>query len=159
MNTVKKIALLVVIFSIAVGSVFGFLVRSGAGGTGQRVSFAASSFYVPGEYSCSPILGNYSDWLQLYVIGNRTSLNLNTVTIYDSDARITLTMPLNSTASAYVSYDPINDTFEALSLPLPSYWGPNVGLDISLSYYFSGNTPQTYSIGTTPIFQKSSITC
>jgi hypothetical protein len=86
-------------------------------------------------------------------------LNLDTVTIIDPGTRITLTMPLNSSVSAFVSYDPVNATYESISVPLPNYWSPNANLDISLSYYFSGSPPTSYSFGAIPIFQKQTLIC
>jgi hypothetical protein len=154
---VKKIALAVIVASIAVGAVFGLLVQSAASPS-RTITFDASIDYSPSGFIC-PNIGNYTEWLQIFVSGNRTGLNLNTVTVLDPGTRITLTMPLNMTSSEFVAYDEYNQTFEAISVPLPGYWSPRENLDISLSYYFSGLAPSDYTIGLTPIVQEKNMTC
>lgn len=158
MDTVKKVALIVVVASIVVGSAFGLFASSGTH-TSRAISIRASAITLNSPMSCPAVPANFSTWIQLGVYANRTNLMLVSLTVIGASPSITLNMDLNKTAYAY--YHAYNDTYETISIPMPQYWSPGTDVDVSVTYYYTDlnpTAPTAYAIGYIPV-ENGNLTC
>ncbi len=148
MEAWKKIALGVVAFSVIIGSVFGVLVQPEKP-LSQIFSFTDQAVQTATPSSCGQIPQNYTDWLEINVLGNRTGINFQRVDVFGEGTDITLTIPLNLTAYAF--FHPMNGSLEILYVPLPNYWSLGINLEVAVSYYITGYTPATQNLNPVPL--------
>jgi hypothetical protein len=139
----KYAALAVIILSVVTGALVGFFQPSDSPQK-QHYYFADEGMWSTASSSCSPIPYNWTLWLEIDVIGNRTGLNLQHVVIFGRTIQVQLPLALNDTI--YVAYRAINSTFERVFVPLPNYWNEGDSLQVSLTYYFTGFTTTTDSL-------------
>jgi hypothetical protein len=161
LNVVSKVAIIVIVGSIVIGSAFGIFVTSN---TTKNHSIAIDAMVIstPSPTTCGKIPANFTNWVQLYVFANQTDLQLISLTVVTPTPSISLQLPLNSTQSAYVYYHRYNVTQEDITVPLPNYWKPGDDLDLSVNYYYIGPNPtaQTvFTIGSRPITANATLSC
>ncbi|MDG6995396.1 MAG: hypothetical protein JRN52_05695 [Nitrososphaerota archaeon] len=152
MKAINAVALGVIIFSLALGTALGLLVQ-GDQPRNQTFSFTASAVYTSSPIHCGVIPKNYSNWLVIGVVGNRTGINFQTATIFTPGLNIRLDIPLNRTA--YVDYRVVNSSYESIIVPLPNYFDQGNGLSLSISYYISGYAPTSQTLLETPLLAGS----
>ncbi len=147
MRSAYKIAIVVIVSSILIGSMLGLLVRSDQP-PNQVFSFGAEITHTPSPIGCPGIPQNYSNWLEILVMGNRTGMNFVLTTVFSS-SQIRIDLPLNKSSFAF--YNAVNSTFEKIDVPLPNYFNSGESPEISVNYYITGYAITTYVIGPTPI--------
>lgn len=155
MGAFKWIAIAVMVFSIAVGTTFGLLITS-TSTNNQKYRFETHIYHTPTYEQCYPNPSSWNIWLEIDVIGNRTGMNFQSVTLYNSGNNIRIDLPLNSTS--FATYKEINSTLETIYLGLPNYFGPGSVLQISITFYISGFTPTSVTLPGTPIIDGN-VTC
>lgn len=155
MEKIKKLALVVIIISIIIGSAFGLLASSNEA-PNRVVRITANAFQTRSAFSCGGIPANFSNWMILQIHANQTFLNLISITALSSAPSITIDMDLNKTS--YVFYHTYNTTFETLTVPLPAYWPVGEDLEVSVNYYYTGSTPIADNVGSVPMV-KGNVTC
>lgn len=148
MKKFSVVALVVIIISIALGTALGLLVQNDQP-RNQHFSFTDSALHTPNPIQCDSIPKNYTNWLVISVLGNRTGINFQTVTVYAIGLDIRLDIPLNRTA--FSTYNAVNSTYETIIAPLPSYFDSSEVLSVSISYYIAGFTPTSETLPETPI--------
>lgn len=149
MNSIKKIALVIIVGSIVIGSAFGLITTSNST-TNHQISIDASVITTKVPTTCGSIPANFSNWVQLHVKANQTDLQLVSLIVVTPPPSISLTMPLNQSSSAYVYYHRFNSTQEDVSVPMPDYWKPGQDVYLSVNYYYNGPNPTAetvYTIG------------
>jgi hypothetical protein len=161
MNIVEKVAIVVIVGSIVIGSAFGIFVTSN---TTKNQQLAIDAIVIAAQVptTCGNIPANFTNWVQLHVSANQTNLQLVSLTVVTPAPIITLIIPLNSTSFAYVYYHRFNATLEDISVPMPDYWKPGQGVDLSVSYYYSGANPTAetvYTIGDRPVTSNATLSC
>ncbi len=144
----KRIIIIIIVISVIIGSLFGILIQT-AQPPNQVYYFSASAIHTSSQVSCPGIVGNYTDWLEINVIGNRTGFNFERVSIFAPGSSIAVEVPLNLTA--YVYFKPINSTFESLFVALPNYWTAGQSLDASVTFFISGFNSQTQDLVQIPL--------
>ncbi len=152
MKLINAIALSVIIVSVAIGTTLGLLVPSDQP-RNQFFTFTASAVHTSVPVQCASIPKSYSNWLEIDVIGNRTGINFQSVTIYTPGLNIRLDIPLNRTA--FSAYRVTNSTYESIIAPLPEYFESGDLLSLSISYYVSGFAPTSQTLSETPILDGS----
>jgi hypothetical protein len=152
LKLISAVALSVVIFSIAIGTTLGLLVQTNQP-LDQHFHFTTTAVHTATPVQCGSIPRNYSNWLEIDTVGNRTGINFQSVTMYTPGLNIRLDIPLNR--SAYSAYYPINSTYETIIAPLPDYFQGGELLSISLDYYISGFAPTSQTLSETPIVDGS----
>jgi hypothetical protein len=152
LKLISAVALSVVIFSIAIGTTLGLLVQTNQP-LDQHFHFTTTAVHTTTPVQCGSIPRNYSNWLEIDTVGNRTGINFQSVTVYTPGLNIRLDIPLNR--SAYSAYYPINSTYESIIAPLPDYFQGGELLSISLDYYVSGFAPTSQTLSETPIVDGS----
>lgn len=161
MNVVEKVAIVVIVGSIVIGSAFGIFVTSNTT-KNHQLAIDATVISTQMSTTCGSIPANFTNWVQLHVSANQTNLQLVSLIVITPAPSITLTMPLNSTSSAYVYYHRFNATSEDISVPMPNYWKPGQGVDLSVTYYYNGLNPTAvtvYTIGDRPVTSNANLTC
>jgi hypothetical protein len=148
LKLINAVALSVVILSIAIGTTLGLLVQTNQP-LDQHFYFTTTAVHTAAPVLCSTIPRNYSNWLEIGVVGNRTGLNFQSVTVYTPGLNIRVDIPLNRTA--YSAYYPVNSTYESIVAPLPDYFQGGELLSISISYFVSGFAPTSQTLSETPI--------
>ena len=148
MKAINVLALGVIIFSLALGTALGLLVQ-GDQPRNQYFEFKTSAIYTSPAVQCGTIPKNYSNWLVIGVVGNRTGINFQTATVFTPGLNIRLDIPLNRTA--YAAYRVVNSTYEEIIIPLPSYFDQGDVLSLSISYYISGFAPTSQTLAEAPI--------
>ena len=152
MKAINIVALVVVIGSITSGSLLGFFIQD-VQPKGQRYSFSAFATETSTGVKCGTIPKNYTDWLGIEVIGNRTAMSFSVVTVFDVGQNIRVDLPLNQTANVY--YKPVNETYELIIVPLASYFGPGDLVSIVIAYSISTFPGQTATLTGIPIIQQN----
>ncbi len=150
MKNAYKIAIVVVIISIVLGTVAGLLVQENQP-RDQVFTFKANGVHTSSTVGCPNIPQNFSNWLQILVIGNRTGINFLSTEVF-SQSQIQLNLPLNQTAFAY--YNPINSTLEKIDVPLAGYFDAGETIEVTVNYFITGYTPATFTIGKTAIISS-----
>ena|SRR5579864_7991691 len=152
MKAINIVAIVVVIGSIASGSLLGFFTQD-VQPKGQHYSFSAFASETGASVKCGTIPKNYTDWLGIEVIGNRTAMSFSLVTVFDVGQNIRVDLPLNQTANVF--YKPANDSFERIIVPLANYFDPGDLLSIVIAYSISTFPGQTYTLTGIPIIQQN----
>jgi hypothetical protein len=155
LKPINLLAIVVVVASISIGTALGLFVQTDQP-KGQVYSFAADAVQTADPTECGTIPKNYSEWLSIYVIGNRTAMSFASVSVYDPGDRITIDLPLNG--SANVAYRPMNSSFEAIIVPLPQYFNPSDVLSLGISYSISTYPSQSQTLTDIPI-TRGNLTC
>ncbi len=150
-----KFLIIVIVLSAVVGSVFGLLARDVPPPT-QIYGFSAAAVYSSKAIGCPGISGNYSDWFEIKVIGNRTNFNYQSITIYSSGTNLQFTTPLNDSFYSYVQTT--NSTLQTIIVPLPLTVSQTQYLDATFTYFISGYAPQTQSFTEVPL-RQGSVSC
>ncbi|MGI0084828.1 MAG: hypothetical protein ACREBQ_07085 [Nitrososphaerales archaeon] len=154
MKTAYKIGMAVVVISIMLGTAAGLLVQE-THPADQVFTFRAKGFSLPSSTGCPNIPHNFTTWLQILVLGNRTNMNFVSTEVF-SQGQAQLNLALNQTE--YVYYNPINGTVERIDVPLAAYFNAGDSVDVSVNYFISGYTPATFTIGTT-LIASSGFSC
>ncbi|HZW55623.1 MAG TPA: hypothetical protein VFF30_04980 [Nitrososphaerales archaeon] len=155
MGAFRWIAIAVLVFSIAIGATFGLLITT-TSTANQKYSFETYIYRTSTPIQCYPNPSGWSIWLEIQVIGNRTGMNFQSVTLYNAGNNIRIDLPLNSTS--YATYKQVNSTFESIYLGLPDYFSSGAVLQISLTFYISGFAPNSVNLPATPIVDGN-VTC
>ena len=151
----KVIALITICVCVIAGALIGVFQPTDAPPK-QKYSFSDEAVWSKTPVSCPPSPGNWSIWLEINVLGNRTGLNLQRVTVFGQVKEVQLPLALNETV--YVAYRPINSSFENVFVPLPTYWNVGDALQVSVSFFFTGFAPITDSLPQT-ILDPGNVTC
>ncbi len=149
------LAIAVVVGSLAPGTALGLLVRTSQD-SDQVYSFTASAVETPKSIQCGTILNNFSEWLEINVIGDRTSMSFRSVIVFDTGQEKRADLPLNQTALA--EYLATNSTFETITVPLPSFFDTGDVLSASVTYSIGAFPPQEQALTGIPIIQDA-LTC
>jgi hypothetical protein len=160
LNSIKKIAIVVILVSVVIGSAFG-LIASSSTPKNQQVSITARVISLNDDASCPNVPGNYSNWVQLQVNGNQTNLVLESLTALTPKPDISLTISLNSNESSFVYYDRNNSTSETISVPGLPYWAIGEDVDLTVTYYYGGTNPSgptVLTVGSIPV-KSGNLTC
>ncbi len=128
MGAIKWITLVVFVGAVASGAIFGLL-SPGTQSADQTYSFVPSVIQVAAPVACLPIPRNYSNWLEIQVVGNRTGIFFQQVEIYNPADSVRVDVPLNETS--YVAYRETNSSLASIFVPLPDYYAPG---DCTLDY-------------------------
>jgi hypothetical protein len=159
-NLIRKIAIIVILISVAIGSAFG-LIASSSTPRNQQVKISATIISLSVPASCPNVPKNYSNWIQLYVYGNQTNLVLESLTALTPKPDISLTISLNSNESSFVYYRKDNNTQETVSVPGLPFWSIGEDVDLSVTYYYTGanpNSPTVFTVGSIPV-KSGNLTC
>jgi hypothetical protein len=160
LDSIKKVAIAVILVSVVIGSGFG-LIASSSTPKNQQISIRATVIDSKFPVSCPDIPANFSDWVQLRVYANETNLFLVSMTALTARPAITLTITLNENESSYVYYHRNNNTLETLSVPILPYWSVGEDIDLSVTYYYGGANPSAPTVYTIPSIPVTSgnLTC
>jgi len=160
LDQIKKIALVVIVASIVIGSAFGLLASSTTP-KNQQFLISATIVSLEKESSCPNIPANFTIWTELHVHANETNLILVSLTALTTNPTISLTITLDSNKSAYVFYRQVNSTYENIFVPLPNYYPVGTDIILSANYYYGGDNPTTpvqYAIGAIPV-RNGTLSC
>lgn len=149
----KKTSIFVIAFlllAVILGSSFGLLISSNQS-QDLTPAFVAYATRTPSPVACSTIPDTYSNWLGINVVGNRTGMSFQLITIYATGMNIRVDIPLNGTA--FAEYKVTNSTFETIIVPLPGYFSQGNVLTLELTYAIAGYSPTTSSIFDVPVVQ------
>lgn len=149
MDSVKKVAIAVILVSVVIGSAFGLIASSNTP-KNQQITISASVISSKFPVSCPNIPGNYSNWVQLRVNGNQTNLVLESMTALTPHPSISLTISLNENESSFVYYHRNSSSIETLSVPIVPYWTIGEDVDLSVTYFYGGNNPSGPTVDTIP---------
>jgi hypothetical protein len=130
------------------GVVFGLLIHTSQP-QNQIFYFEPFAVRTSGPIQCGSIPQNYSVWLGINVVGNRTGMSFSLISIYATGLNIRVDVPLNRTA--FVEYKVINSTLETIITPLPNYFDPGTVLTLALTYSITNYAPNTVTLAETPI--------
>ena len=155
MKTINLVAIIVVIGSIAFGGGLGLVLHSDQP-AGQFYKFEAYAVQTSSPQTCGTIPHDYSEWLGVEVIGNRTNMNFASVSIYDPGNRISVTLPLNGTSDVEVI--PTNSTFMTIIVPLAQYFDAGDAVSIAVTYSIATFSSQSWTITDIPIIEGA-VTC
>lgn len=148
MKNAYKIAIAVVIISIVLGTAAGLLVQENQP-RDQVFTFKANGVHTSSPVGCPNIPQNFTNWLQILVIGNRTGINFLSTEVFSQSPPIQLNLPLNETAFAYSN--PVNSTLEKIDVPIAGYFDAGENIEVSVNYFITGYTPASFTIGKTAI--------
>ncbi len=148
MTRIKLLAIAMFVFSIALGAAFGLVIPNDQP-PNQIYSFASEAVHTSSAVECNPLPKNYSNWLEISVIGNRTGMNFQSVTVYSAGYNIRIDLPLNRTS--FAMYKVTNSTFETIFVGLPDYFNPGDVVQLSITYFISGYAPQSYILRESPL--------
>ena len=155
MKAAFKIGIAVVIISIVLGSAAGLLVQESQPAD-QVFTFTAEGFSLSSPVGCPNIPNNFTTWLQILVIGNRTNMNFVSTEVF-SQGQAQLNLPLNQSQTAFVYYNQVNTTLEKIDIPLASYFSAGDSVDVGVNYFITGFAPATFTIGKTKIVSSAFI--
>jgi hypothetical protein len=144
------LTIVAVMGSIALGTALGLLVRTSQD-SDQIYSFTANAIETPKPVQCGTIPDNFSEWLEINVIGNRTAMSFQSVTVFDTGQESRADLPLNQTALA--EYLSTNSTFETIVVPLPSFFDTGDVLSASVTYSIGAFPPQEQALTGIPIIR------
>lgn len=150
MRLINALAIGIVIFSIALGGGLGLLVQ-GDQPHDQFFRFEAFALHTSSPTKCSTIPQTYDNWLGINVIGNRTGMAFQSITVFSTGQNIRIDVPLSNTA--FAEYLATNSTFESIIVPLPNYFTPGNVLTLSLTYSITNFPPTSQTLAETPILQ------
>lgn len=156
MKNSYKIALAIVIVSVMLGTAAGLLVQEGQP-RDQVFTFTAKGFNEFSAVSCPNVPRNFTNWLQILVLGNRTGMDFISTEIFSQSPQVQLNLPLNQTAFVY--YNQVNSSLEKIDVPLASYFSAGDVIDVSVNYFISGYTPTTFTIGPRIPIVSSDFSC
>ena len=148
MMKIKLAAIALFIFSIAVGTAFGLIIPNDQP-PNQSYSFVPQAVHTSLPVECSPIPKNYTNWLEIHVLGNRTGINFQTVTVYSAGYNIRMDLPLNRTS--FAMYQVYNTNNETIYVGLPSYFNGGDVIQLSVTYFISGYAPRSVTLNEVPI--------
>jgi len=148
------LAIVVIVGSIALGTSLGLLVRTSQD-SDQAYSFVGIAVETPKPIQCGTIPDNFSEWLEINVIGNRTSMSFQSVTVFDTGQESRADLPLNQTA--LTEYRATNSTFETIIVPLPSFFDTGDVLSASVTYSIATFPQQVQELTGIPIIQQALI--
>jgi hypothetical protein len=155
MTFLKWFALASFIGAITIGAVFGLLVPA-TQPADQVYSFQAAVIRSSTPVNCAPVPRNFSNWLEIQVIGNRTGINFQQVSVFDPGNQVRVYVPLNQTA--YATYKPANSTLEMIFVPLPDYFELGTSLSITVTFQVGQFAPQSQTLLGTPL-QYGTLDC
>jgi hypothetical protein len=138
----------VIVASLGLGTALGLFIKTSQD-SDQVYSFRAEAIQTPAAIQCGTIPRNFTKWLEIDVIGNRTGMGFQSVTVFDTGQQSSGYLPLNQTALA--EYKPVNTTLEAIIVPLPSYFDTGDTISATVSYTISTFAPQSMSLTGIPI--------
>lgn len=138
------------LLAVILGAIFGLLITSNHP-PDQSYSFSAYSVRTLNPVACSSIPQTYSDWLGINIVGNRTGMSFQLVSVYATGLNIRVDLPLNGTA--FSEYKVMNSTFETIIAPLPNYFAPGMVLTLELTYTIENYSPTTFTLYDIPITQ------
>jgi hypothetical protein len=150
MKRINIFAITILVLAVILGAYFGLLVQT-VQPKDQVFSFKPYAVRSSSPISCSTIPQAYTDWLGINVVGNRTDMSFQLVTVYATGLNIRVDLPLNSTA--FVEYKVTNSTLETIIAPLPNYFSQGTVLTIELTYSIANYAPVTDTLTQTPITQ------
>lgn len=150
MRLINAIAIGIVVFSIAVGAGLGLLVQ-GDQPHDQFFRFEPFAIHTGSPIKCSTIPQTYDNWLGVNVIGNRTGMSFQSVTVFSTGQNIRIDLPLSNTA--FAEYTVVNSTLETILVPLPNYFSPGNVLTLSLTYSIASFPPTSQTLVAAPIIQ------
>ena len=148
MKLIRVLVIAILVFAVILGTVSGLLIQSNQP-PHQIFSFEPFAVRVSQPAQCDSIPQNYTNWLSINVIGNRTGMSFSLISIYATGINIRVDVPLNRTA--FVEYKVTNSTLETLIVPLPAYFGSGTVLSLALTYEIDGYSPDTVTLVETPI--------
>ncbi len=155
MKLFSILVIFVIVASVGLGTALGLFIKTGQD-LDQVYSFSASAVQTPTAIQCGTIPRNFTKWLVIGVIGNRTGMDFQSVTVFDTGQQSSGYLPLNQTALA--EYKVTNSTFETIIVPLPSYFDTGDTISATISYTLSSLTPQSNSMTGIPI-REQKISC
>lgn len=148
MMKIKLAAIALFILSIAVGAAFGLIIPNDQP-PNQTFSFVPQAVHSVQTVGCTPSPKNYSNWLEIHVLGNRTGINFQTVTVYSSGYNIRIDLPLNRTSFAVYRVYSINN--ETIYVGLPSYFNGGDVIQLSVTYFISGYALRSVTLTEVPL--------
>ena len=148
MNLIKLVTIAVLVFSVAIGSAFGLLIPSDQP-QGQVYSFGSFAVHTSNPSQCYPDPKNYSSWVGIEVLGNRTGMNFQSLNVYSAGYNIKIDLPLNRTSFATIK--PTNSSFETIYVPLPNYFNAGDVIQMSITFFISGYPPSSAALPEAPI--------
>lgn len=155
MKLISAVAIAILVFAVILGSVSGLLIQSNQP-PHQIFSFEPFAVRTSQPSQCGSIPQNYSDWVGINVVGNRTGMSFSLVSVYATGINIRVDIPLNRTA--FAEYKVTNSTLETIIAPLPSYFDPGTVLTLALTYSIDGYAPSTVTLVETPVI-PGTISC
>jgi hypothetical protein len=150
MKRINVFAIAILILAVILGASFGLLVQT-VQPKDQVFSFKPFAVRTANPISCSTIPQSYTDWLGIDVVGNRTGMSFQLVTVYATGLNVRVDLPLNGTA--FAEYKVTNSTLETIIAPLPNYFSQGTVLTLELTYSIEGYPPSTVTLVQTPITQ------
>jgi hypothetical protein len=145
------LVIFVIVASLGLGTALGLFIKTSQD-SDQVYSFRASAIQTPTAVQCGTIPRNFTKWLEVDIVGNRTGMNFQSVTVFDTGQQSSGYLPLNQTALA--EYKPTNTSLEAIIVPLPSYFDTGDTISATVSYTIDSFTPQSQSLTGIPIIQQ-----
>jgi hypothetical protein len=152
LKPITIVVIIVVVGSLSLGTALGLFIKTSQD-SDQVYSFSAYAIQTPTAIQCGTIPRNFTKWLVLDVIGNRTGMNFQSVTVFDTGQESSGYLPLNQTALA--EYKVTNSTLETIIVPLPSYFDTGDVISATVTYSINSFTPQTQAITGIPIIQQA----
>jgi hypothetical protein len=149
------LVIVVLVGSLGLGTALGLFIKTSQD-SDQVYSFRAEAIQTPTAIQCGTIPRNFSKWLEIDVIGNRTGMAFQSVTVFDIGQQSSGYLPLNQTALA--EYLSTNTTLEAIIVPLPSYFDTGDTISATVTYTINSFTPQSDSLTGIPIIDEK-ISC
>ena len=152
MKPIYVLAIVILLIALALGTASGLLIQSSQSPR-QIFSFEPFAVRTSSPIECSLIPQNYTDWLGINVVGNRTAMSFSQVSVYATGENIRIDIPLNNTA--FAEYKVTNSTFETIITPLPNYFDPGTVLTLAITYSIGLFAPTTVTLSETPIVPGS----
>ncbi|MHB8566298.1 MAG: hypothetical protein ACYC7D_00275 [Nitrososphaerales archaeon] len=148
MSKIKLLAIALFIFSIALGAAYGLLIPNDQPPS-QKYSIVPFAVHTAIPIQCNPIPKNYSNWLGISIVGNRTAMNFQSVTVYSIGYNIRIDLPLNRTS--FSKYKVTNSSLETIYVGLPDYFNAGDVIQVSVTYFISGFAVQSTNPAESPI--------
>ncbi|MDA4111477.1 MAG: hypothetical protein OK439_02990 [Thaumarchaeota archaeon] len=151
MKLITILVIVVIVGSLGLGTALGLFIKT-AQDSDQVYTFSASAIQTPTPIQCGTIPRNFTKWFEINVIGNRTEMSFQSVTVFDTGQQSSSFLPLNQTALA--EYKATNSTFESIIVPLPSFFDTGDVLSASMSYSLNSFAPETQTLTGIPIIEQ-----
>jgi hypothetical protein len=156
MKRINALAMAILVLAVILGAALGLLTQDGSS-SDQQFSFHAFAIHTNSPVTCGSIPdNNFTNWLGIDVIGNRTGITFSRVDVYAAGLNIGFNLPLSNTA--YAEYRVTNSTLETIIVPLPNYFDPGDVLTLSLSYALLLQPTTTLTLNETAVIQGN-ISC